>query len=163
MFSHYYSSPVGLIHLTGDELGIATLFFVEEQRKKIKEAENAFASEVLTTCLQQLDDYFNGARTEFSVKLNPEGTPFQKQVWTALCGIPFGETTSYGEIARRLGLPVTASRAIGTTNGRNPIAIIVPCHRVIGANGKLVGYAGGLWRKQWLLEFESPAAQRELF
>ncbi len=101
----------------------------------------------------QLRDYFAGRRTQFDLPLYPEGTPFQRRVWAALQGIPFGETISYGELADRIGRP-TASRAVGLANGRNPISIIVPCHRVIGSDGSLTGYGGGLARKQHLLALE---------
>jgi methylated-DNA-[protein]-cysteine S-methyltransferase len=103
---------------------------------------------------QQLTEYFAGERRTFDLPLSPAGTPFQRRVWAALCQIPFGETTSYGKIAAGLGLP-DAARAVGLANGQNPIAIIVPCHRVIGADGSLTGYGGGLPAKQWLLAHES--------
>lgn len=109
---------------------------------------------VLAATAQQLDEWFAGERREFDVPFELEGTPFQREVWTALCDIPFGETTSYGELAMRIGKPPSASRAVGAANGRNPISLIVPCHRVIGANGTLVGYGGGLERKRWLLDWE---------
>ncbi len=101
----------------------------------------------------QLEEYFAGERTSFDIPLAPEGAPFEREVWRALEEIPYGETVSYGEIARRVGQP-TAARAVGTANGRNPIAVIVPCHRVIGADGSLTGYGGGLERKRLLLELE---------
>jgi methylated-DNA-[protein]-cysteine S-methyltransferase len=107
----------------------------------------------LTECKKQLQDYFNGQRLQFDLPLSPAGTPFQNKVWNALQQIPFGETISYLELARRLGDPKVI-RAAGTANGKNPIAIIIPCHRVIGSNGDLVGYAGGLENKKWLLEHE---------
>jgi methylated-DNA-[protein]-cysteine S-methyltransferase len=103
----------------------------------------------------QLEEYFAGARTHFDLALAPEGTPFQRRVWTALLAIPFGETISYGELARRVGLAAGA-RAVGHANARNPHAIIVPCHRVVGADGSLTGYAGGESRKRWLLDWEHP-------
>ena len=108
---------------------------------------------VLVETRHQLVAYFAGERTDFDVALGPEGTAFQMQVWAALRQIPYGETISYGELARRIGNP-QASRAVGLANGRNPIAVIVPCHRVIGANGSLTGYGGGLGRKQVLLSLE---------
>jgi methylated-DNA-[protein]-cysteine S-methyltransferase len=101
-----------------------------------------------------LEEYFAGTRRKFSVTLDPAGTPFQHRVWAALCEIPYGTTISYGELARRIGQP-QASRAVGMANGRNPISIIVPCHRVIGANGTLTGYGGGLERKRFLLALEA--------
>ncbi len=108
---------------------------------------------VLDEAVRQLDEYFDGARLEFDLPLEPNGTPFQRQAWTALQGIPFGETISYGEQARRLG-GRNKSRAVGAANGRNPIPIVVPCHRVIGANGHLTGFGGGLDVKAWLLDHE---------
>jgi methylated-DNA-[protein]-cysteine S-methyltransferase len=108
---------------------------------------------MLDAARTQLDEYFAGARLEFDLPLDAQGTPFQRRVWTALAEIPFGQTISYAELARRVG-DVKAVRAVGAANGRNPIPIIVPCHRVIGANGSLVGFGGGLERKQWLLEHE---------
>jgi methylated-DNA-[protein]-cysteine S-methyltransferase len=112
---------------------------------------------VLDVAAAQLDEWFAGTRREFDLDAMPmelDGTPFQREVWTALMGIPFGETISYGELARRVGRPPAASRAVGAANGRNPISIIVPCHRVIGADGTLVGYGGGLECKRWLLDWE---------
>ncbi|WP_374349940.1 methylated-DNA--[protein]-cysteine S-methyltransferase [Chitinimonas sp.] len=111
----------------------------------------------------QLDEFFQGLRRTFDLPLAPIGTPFQQQVWAALQAIPFGETRSYGELANSLGLPSGAARAVGRANGSNPIALIIPCHRVIGANGALTGYAGGLALKQRLLEFEFNWADDGLF
>ena len=110
-------------------------------------------SVVLKEAERQLGEYFAGDRTGFDLPLAPAGTPFQRRVWETLCEIPYGGTISYGELARRIGQP-TASRAVGLANGKNPISIVVPCHRVIGSSGKLVGYGGGLARKQTLLELE---------
>ena len=103
---------------------------------------------------RQLDRYFEGTLTEFDLPLGPRGTPFQQQVWAALCDIPYGETISYGELARRVGRPGSA-RAVGAANGSNPISIIIPCHRVIGSDGRLTGYGGGIDRKAWLLDHEA--------
>ena len=111
-------------------------------------------AEPLVTAVGQLQEYFAGRRSEFDLALRPEGTPFQVQVWRELERIPYGETISYGELARRVGNP-SASRAVGLANGRNPLAIVVPCHRVIGASGRLTGYGGGLERKAWLLAHEA--------
>jgi len=110
---------------------------------------------VLVEAAAQLRAYFAGDLEEFDLPLAPRGTPFQQTVWTALCGIGFGETASYGELARRIGKTPAASRAVGLANGRNPIPVVIPCHRVIGANGTLTGYAGGLQRKQTLLDLET--------
>jgi methylated-DNA-[protein]-cysteine S-methyltransferase len=117
--------------------------------------DDAFTSE-----RRQLEEYFAGERTRFDLRIAPRGTPFQERVWQALVNVAFGRTASYGEIARAIGRPA-ASRAVGAANGKNPIAIIVPCHRIIGASGSLVGYAGGLPRKKWLLAHEQ--SQRRLY
>jgi methylated-DNA-[protein]-cysteine S-methyltransferase len=121
--------------------------------------------DALAAVVAQLTEYFAGSRTEFDVPLAPAGTPFHLEVWRALCEIPYGTTTSYGALARSLGRP-DAARAVGLANGSNPIGIIVPCHRVVGADGSLTGYGGGLHRKRWLLEFEAsvhPEAALPLF
>lgn len=123
-------------------------------------AIEAAADDVVTVAAAQLSEYFAGARTAFDLPLGPPKPGFQKLVWHALSAIPFGETRSYGAIARAIGRP-SASRAVGAANGKNPIAIIVPCHRVIGASGELTGYAGGMPAKRWLLDHER-RGQREL-
>lgn len=146
--STYYSSPLGLIEITGNEEGIASILFVEEQKDKTTKIHPS-----LRECVYQLDEYFKGIRKEFGLKLNPTGTAFQKQVWKELYSLPFGKTASYLEISKRIG-DVNASRAVGNANGQNPICIVVPCHRVIGSSGKLVGYSGGLTKKEWLLIHE---------
>ena len=115
---------------------------------------------MLTEHRRQLDGYFAGKRTAFDLAFQPEGSPFQLAVWRALLDIPYGETVSYGEIARRIGEPVSASRAVGAANGDNPIPIIIPCHRVIGADGSLTGFGGGLPVKTFLLELEDRVAQK---
>lgn len=144
----YYSSPIGLIEITGNEDGIATLYFVDE-RKPVP----AKVHPSLKECLYQLEEYFKGMRRDFGIKLNAKGTDFQKRVWEKLLSIPFGKTVTYLDISRMLG-DANATRAVGNANGSNPVSIIVPCHRVIGVNGKLVGYGGGVWRKEWLLNHE---------
>jgi methylated-DNA-[protein]-cysteine S-methyltransferase len=118
---------------------------------------------LLTEARRQLAGYFAGARREFDLPLAPAGTDFQLRVWEQLRRIPYGTTVSYGDIAARLGMPAGASRAVGLANGANPIAIIVPCHRVIGSDGTLVGYGGGLHRKRYLLGLEAPTVQDSLF
>ncbi len=112
---------------------------------------------MLIICIEQLIQYFNGQRRQFELPLNQPGTPFQQSVWNELQQIPFGKTISYLDLAKRIGDP-RATRAVASANGKNHIAIIVPCHRVIGSNRELVGYAGGLWRKKWLLEMEAKVA-----
>ncbi len=118
--------------------------------------------EELQDCATQLDEYFNGVREQFSLKLNPEGTNFQKKVWNKLIIIPYGKTISYLEFSKNLG-DVKAIRAVANANGKNPLWVIIPCHRVIGTDGSLTGYAGGLHRKKWLLEHESPYKQQSRF
>lgn len=154
-------SPIGPLTLAGRDDRLAFLHMVDQtyepSRKGWVPDESAFPDAV-----RQLGEYFDGARTEFDLKLNLRGTDFQRRVWKALMTIPYGETRSYGEIARQIGSP-TAFRAVGLANGRNPIAIIVPCHRVIGSNGTLTGYGGGLERKQALLDLERSKMAPALF
>jgi len=147
VYLDYYESPIGLAEIKCSDKGIRSVKVVE--LKEHATNPNAIVLEVKN----QLDDYFKGRIKEFDLPLDAIGTDFQKKVWKALLTIPYGVTTSYGEIAKLIGKP-TASRAVGAANGKNPIWIIVPCHRVIGASGKLTGYAGGLDRKKWLLEKE---------
>lgn len=146
-----YHSPLGIIEIKGNKLGIYSVLFVErEQVKYMKKPDTATP---LLECFTQLDEYFKGKRFTFSVPFIFEGTVFQQAVWRALTTISYGKTASYKEIAILVGNE-KAVRAVGTTNGKNLISIIVPCHRIIGTNGKLTGYAGGLWRKEWLLNHE---------
>lgn len=152
----YFLAPIGLLEISGSEKGIASVSYVANVDTVI---ENPVC---LRECVSQLNDYFNGKRKSFNLELDVEGTEFQKKVWNELLKIPFGKTVSYNDIAKKLG-DKEAVRAVGHANGKNPIAIIIPCHRVIGSDGKLVGYAGGLWRKKWLLNFENKDVQGELF
>lgn len=147
----YYNTKIGRIVIQENGTAITKLDFInkEVQEQIIQEHETALLKEAI----KQLDEYFDGKRKSFDLPLEPKGTEFQKKVWNALKEIPFGETRSYGEIAKIIGNE-KAARAIGMANNKNPIAIIVPCHRVIGANGKLVGYAGGLDIKERLLKLE---------
>ncbi len=147
-------SPVGPIRLTADEAAITELMFVEPGTASSTPADED-VSPLLAEASRQLRAYFAGQLQEFDLPLAARGTVFQRRVWAELAKIPYGVTTSYGQIAARLDLPMGASRAVGTANGANPIAIVVPCHRVIGSNGKLVGYAGGLARKRFLLGHEA--------
>lgn len=156
----YYSSPIGTLEITGNEDGITSLEFLDEEIEPSKKIH-----ESIKEVVYQLDEYFTGIRKEFGLKLNPAGSEFQKKVWKELIAIPFGKTSSYLDISLQLG-DKNATRAVGNANGKNPIAIIVPCHRVIGSSGKLTGYAGGLWRKEWLLNHEKGVIfgkQTELF
>jgi len=147
-------SPIGPLTLVARD-GVLTHVSMHEQRHESRPPEDAVIDDAwFKDVAAQLDSYFRGELSSFDLDMNPNGTAFQRLVWAQLCEIPYGETISYGELARRVGNP-KASRAVGLANGRNPIAIIVPCHRVIGANGSLTGYGGGLARKTWLLEMES--------
>ena len=152
----YMDSPVGLLEIQSTEQGVRTVNFVDKPFLDVEES----AYNVLT--MKQLEEYFSGKRTIFELPFDLEGTPFQQRVWQELLKIPFGKTRSYMDIARALG-DVKAIRAVGTANGSNRIAIIIPCHRVIGSDGSLTGYAGGLFRKKWLLDFEIPPVQTTLF
>jgi len=150
----HFSCPIGTVEITEESGEITRITFLDT------EPSINNASPVLIECKRQLSSYFTGERVEFNLPLNPLGTDFQKNVWKELQNIPFGKTISYMNLAKRLGDPKVI-RAAGTANGKNPIAIIIPCHRVIGSDGSLTGYAGGLKRKQWLLEHES--SQTTLF
>lgn len=153
-------SPVGWLLIRGHAGGLTEVSFREERGE-----DSAQPDEPVRTATSELTAYFEGRSTTFTAPLAPEGTPFQKQVWTLLSAIPAGETRTYMGLANELNNP-GAVRAVGTANGANPIAVILPCHRVIGADGKLTGYAGGLWRKEWLLAHEArlvPKGQLPLF
>lgn len=148
-------SPLGPIRLVSDGQGLTGLFLDAHKYGPAQFADQERGSDpVLTLAAAQMAEYFAGDRREFDLPLAPRGTEFQQRVWRALREIPFGETLSYGDLARRLGDPLKV-RAVGSANGRNPISIIVPCHRVVGADGSLVGYGGGLPRKRWLLDHEA--------
>lgn len=144
----YFSSPVGTLTLTEEEGALTGLYFGRLSRQG-----QEVLSPVLEETARQLSEYFSGKRREFSLPLSPKGTEFQLRVWRALETIPYGETRSYGDMARLIGSP-KACRAVGMANHRNPISIIVPCHRVVGANGSLTGYGGGLDAKRFLLDLE---------
>lgn len=149
-------TPLGMANITGDELGVSEIS-IDDSGEIIAE----IPSELLEAATQ-LRDYFDGKRTSFTFKINPKGTAFQQKVWSKLLGIPFGTTISYLELSKKIG-DVKAIRAVAAANGKNPLWIVVPCHRVIGSDGSLTGYAGGLWRKKWLLEHENPSEQQSLF
>ena len=147
MYSDFMSSPFGFVEVSATDVGVTGIRFLSS----VPEVANPSA--LTSQALAQLSEYFAGTRTHFTLPLAPQGTQFQQRVWQALCNIPYGETCSYGDIAKRIENP-KGVRAVGLANGKNPIAIVVPCHRVIGANGKLTGYAGGLERKAGLLKLE---------
>jgi methylated-DNA-[protein]-cysteine S-methyltransferase len=141
----FVESPIGAIELQETNGSLTGLNFREKRKQSA-----AHPGAVLSACARQLEEYFAGKRKVFDLLPDLEGTPFQREVWRALQTVPFGTTASYGEIARRIGRPA-AVRAVGAANGRNPVSIIIPCHRIIGTDGRLIGYGGGLWRKEWLL------------
>ena len=156
METAFIESPLGITKIGGDENGISEISVL---------SEGAITAEIpaqLQECVSQLREYFYGQRRHFDFKMNPQGTEFQQRVWQELLNIPFGKTISYLDLSKKLG-DVKAIRAVASANGRNPLWIVVPCHRVIGTDGSLTGYAGGLWRKKWLLEHESPSQQQSLF
>lgn len=148
--SFYYDTKIGRIQIEENGEAITKIHYV---KKDIQENTEGKETKLLKEAIKQLNEYFEGKRSSFNLQLAPEGTEFQKKVWNALREIPFGETKSYGEIARLIGNE-KASRAVGMANNKNPIMIVIPCHRVIGANGKLVGYAGGIEVKEMLLNLE---------
>ena len=156
MGARYFSrmdSPIGSVLFLGDEDGLTALHLEKKRYGPEKPDDAERNDDAFSAAREQLGAYFKGELTEFDVPLAARGTPFQKTVWRALMEIPFGETESYGALAKRIGHD-GAARAVGLANGHNPIAIVVPCHRVIGSNGSLTGYGGGIERKKWLLEHE---------
>lgn len=153
MFYRYQESPIGRVLLVGDEAGLRQLLMDVPTEPWVIGEQWIPAQTQLDTVCRQLDEYFAGRRQRFELRLAPLGTPFQRSVWQALLDIPFGQTWSYGQLARHIGNP-QAMRAVGAANGANPIAVIQPCHRVIGSNGSLTGFSGGLERKTLLLKLE---------
>lgn len=151
------NSPLGFTKIVGDLDGISSISVLNTEEKV-----TAIIPIELEDCVIQLNEYFEGTRKQFDLKLNPHGTDFQKMVWDALLTIPYNITVSYLQLSKQLG-DVKAIRAVANANGKNPLWIVIPCHRVIGSDGSLTGYAGGLHRKQWLLEHESPYKQQSLF
>ena len=150
-------SPLGFTKIVGDIDGITSVTVLNSEEK----VSDIIPIE-LEDCVIQLNEYFDGSRKQFDLKLNPQGTDFQKKVWKALEQIQYGKTNSYLQLSKTLGDP-KAIRAVANANGKNPIWIIIPCHRIIGSDGSLTGYAGGLHRKKWLIEHESPYKQQSLF
>ena len=146
--SKFMNTPIGLIAVRADDDAILAIEFVDQRE------ETEADSPLLERAVDQLEEYFQGARTRFSLPLAPRGTQFQQQVWQQLLSVNYGQTASYADIARSIGRPKTM-RAVGAANGRNPISIVIPCHRVVGSDGSLTGYAGGLARKSWLLALET--------
>ncbi|TXI67483.1 MAG: methylated-DNA--[protein]-cysteine S-methyltransferase [Flavobacterium sp.] len=151
------NTPLGFTEIQGDENGVSKIHVMNEKVETTTKVPKELKEVVI-----QLQEYFNEKRTDFSFKINPTGTDFQKKVWQELVNIPYGKTCSYLELSKKLG-DVKAIRAVASANGKNPLWIVIPCHRVIGSDGSLTGYAGGLWRKKWLLEHENPVKQESLF
>ncbi|MCP4977041.1 MAG: methylated-DNA--[protein]-cysteine S-methyltransferase [Maribacter sp.] len=157
METAFIHTPLGIAKLEGDADGLVSISVLNDSI-----TPSPIIPEILEDAVYQLQEYFKGQRDSFSLTLNPAGTDFQKKVWDALQQIPYGKTISYLELSKILG-DVKAIRAVAAANGKNPLWIVVPCHRVIGSDGSLTGYAGGLHRKKWLLAHESPAKQQSLF
>jgi len=153
----FVKSPLGITKLEGDENGLQSITVLDNE-----EEITEIIPELLEDAVYQLREYFDGEREAFDLNLNPQGTEFQQRVWQALLDLPYGKTTSYLQLSKTLG-DVKAIRAVAAANGKNPLWIVIPCHRVIGSDGSLTGYAGGLHRKKWLLEHESPVKQQSLF
>lgn len=151
------NSPLGCTKIVGDKDGIQSVSVLNSEEEVSKTIPKS-----LMNCVEQLNEYFEGTRKNFNLKLNPKGTDFQQKVWVELNSIPFGKTLSYMDLSKKLG-DAKAIRAVANANGKNPLWILVPCHRVIGSDGSLTGYAGGLHRKKWLLEHENPVKQQQLF
>lgn len=154
-----YESPIGVIEIVGTHEAIRSILFSEEREKM--NFQQPETPPVLVECYNQLDEYFQGGRHEFTFPYQCVGTEFQRTVWSALTEIPYARTGSYKEIALSIGKE-KAMRAVGSANGKNKLSIVIPCHRIIGSNGKLTGYAGGLWRKEWLLQHEKKMFNKNL-
>ncbi|HBL78518.1 MAG TPA: cysteine methyltransferase [Aequorivita sp.] len=160
-YDDYVDTPIGILMLSFNEkFELVSAIFPEDEIAL--PVANGLGSVKIQRVKKQFEEYFNGTRKTFDIPLSPEGTEFQKKVWTELLNIPYGETTTYQQMANKLGDPKVI-RAAASANGKNPISIVIPCHRVIGSDGSLTGYAGGLHRKKWLLEHESPSPQQSLF
>jgi methylated-DNA-[protein]-cysteine S-methyltransferase len=157
IFRTYYDSPLGLLVLEADKNGITYVRFDAKDN-----SSNFDPDGFLLQCVRELDEFFSGKRKVFEVRINPQGSDFQVNVWREVYKIPFGKTKSYLDIAKAVGDP-NSIRAVGGANGKNKIPIIIPCHRVIGSDGSLTGYGGGMWRKKWLLDFEIPKEQISFF
>lgn len=153
----FLKTPLGTARISGNEAGISEIRILEEEHP---ESQNL--PDFLEPAVKQLQQYFKGNLEQFNLKINPEGSKFQKSVWQELQAIPFGKTCSYLELAKKIG-DVKAIRAVAAANGKNPLWIVIPCHRVIGSDGSLTGYAGGLHRKEWLLNHENRFTQLSLF
>ena len=148
LFISYCESPVGLLKITATDTVVTSILFTDTMNGP------AYTNDVITDVQKQLKEYFNGSRKMFQIPFDQKGTAFQAKVWNLLCQIPYGKTISYSELSKQYG-DLKAIRAVAAANGKNNLAIVIPCHRVIGSNATLTGYAGGLWRKKWLLDHEA--------
>jgi methylated-DNA-[protein]-cysteine S-methyltransferase len=155
-------TPIGRLRLVADADGLREVWFESGRHQRVPSPSWVRSADALAFAREQLAEYFAGTRQQFELRLNPQGTPFQRAVWQELARIPYGATISYGELARRIGQP-QAVRAVGAANGRNPLPIVLPCHRVIGSNGDLTGFGGGLPTKRFLLALEDEVARGDLF
>ena len=153
----YIKTPLGTAEIIGDVNGVSAITVLDVEKELSTEIPVYLKLAVL-----ELQEYFYAKRTDFTFKLQPQGTEFQQKIWQELTQIPFGKTMSYMDLSKKIGA-VKAIRAVASANGKNPLWIVIPCHRVIGSDGSLTGYAGGLWRKKWLLEHENPSMQQALF
>ncbi|GAB7256222.1 methylated-DNA--[protein]-cysteine S-methyltransferase [uncultured Polaribacter sp.] len=157
----YYKTPIGIAKIMGDTNGIQSVSVLNDDEISLEILQQK-TPKCLQECVLQLEEYFNGKRASFNLTVNPRGTNFQKKVWKSLLDIPYGKTRTYLQQSKFLG-DVKAIRAVAAANGKNPLWIVIPCHRVIGSDGSLTGYAGGIWRKKWLLAHENPVKQQSLF
>ncbi|WP_298763309.1 methylated-DNA--[protein]-cysteine S-methyltransferase [uncultured Polaribacter sp.] len=157
----YQKTPIGIAKIIGDKNGIQSLSILDEEEVSVENL-NQSVPYCLQDCVVQLDEYFNKKRASFNLTVNPKGTPFQIKAWRQLLKIPYGKTTTYLAQSKALG-DIKAIRAVAAANGKNPLCIIIPCHRVMGSDGSLTGYVGGIWRKKWLLALENPVKQQTLF
>jgi methylated-DNA-[protein]-cysteine S-methyltransferase len=157
-YKAYYQSEIGLLEIIGSEEAIHAVEFVDAEPQNHDQGD---LPQAVADCIAQLDEYFKGERQTFSLKLDPKGSEFQKAVWQQLTTIPYGQTVSYLDVAKMIGNE-KAVRAVGAANGQNEIVIIIPCHRVIGSDGSLTGYGGGLWRKEWLLSHEGSRGGQQM-
>ena len=155
-----YHSTIGPLEIVATETSITVINFLDTESEVVDAGQTGLPP-IMTDCIAQLEAYFRGERRDFSLPLEPKGTPFQQAVWRQLLAIPYGHTVSYLDIARQIGNE-KAILAVGAANGQNPIVIVIPCHRVIGSNGQLTGYGGGLWRKAWLLQHEKQLSSPQI-
>jgi len=161
IFTKYIDSPLKIIEISSTETHITSIMFKDAKKVSAPNRKESDAvSSILNECIKQLNEYFVGKRKEFDLPIQQEGTDFQQTVWNELMNIPFGETISYLDLAKKLG-DKNVIRAAASANGKNKLGIVVPCHRVIGSNGKMIGYGGDIWRKKWLLNHELENSEKK--